>query len=390
MTTYEYPTVEWVKDPVDLETGLPSGRRIARRHFGDCDHWYRNGDDSLVGGPATLATDEQMVSVAPCGDCARRARQSGHPESGERIDSYEAVRQFWWVSQGYNYELAIKQQTLWSLPKKARELPDRRLLKQMRSGDIVLHYANHYLRAVSVVRTPWQPATRPEGYQMRPGDGDDGWLVEVEVQQADLNLHFREIASLIERGAPGPLDKNGTPRRLYVAVLSERQANVLLSAAGASVPSARPAPDLPGAPDTVLGLDTTDASAVSRVRREQAYLRRYLLAGRSEAPCALCGRILPQHLLVAAHVVPRRLLDDAERLDFRGSAMLACALGCDALFEWGHIVVDDAGVVQAGHKSGGVAASEAVAALEGRRCTAHSQYTAQRFAQHRASHEVPG
>lgn len=389
MTTYDYPTVEWVKVPVDRATGRANGRPIERRHFADCDHWYRNEDGSLVGAPARLATDQQMASLAPCADCAYRARRNGHPERGERLGSTGAPRQFWWVSQGYNFDIAIQQQTLWSLPKKGRDLPDRRLLKEMRTGDVVLHYADQYLRAVSVVRTPWRPATRPEGYRMRPGDGDDGWLVEVDVRQTGLDLHFHDIASVISHGAPGPLDKNGTPRQLYVARLSEDEANALLDAVGATVPAgALEEPGLLGMPDSVLDLDTTDATSVSRVRREQAHLRRHLLAGRSEAPCALCSRVLPQHLLVAAHIVPRRHLDDAERLDFRGSAMLACSLGCDALFEWGHVVVDPSGMVRAGRPSG-PATAEAVAVLEARTCTAHNEHTALRFAQHRASHPTP-
>lgn len=389
MTTYGYPTIEWVKDPVDRSTGLPNGRSIERRHFADCEHWYRNDDGSLVGDPARLATDQQMANITPCADCVYRGRENGHPEQGERLGSTGGDRQFWWVSQGYNHDVAIEQQTLWSLPKKGRDLPDRRLLKEMRVGDVVLHYANHYLRAVSLVRTPWRPATRPEGYRMRPGDGDEGWLVEVGVQQTGLNIHFHDIAALISHGTPGPLDKNGTPRQIYVARLRDDEANALLNAAGTVVPpGGREEPVLLGMPDSVLDLDTTDTMAVSRVRREQAHLRRHLLGGRSEAPCALCGRILPQHVLVAAHIVPRRHLDDAERLDFRGSAMLACSLGCDALFEWGHIIVDDSGFVRAGRPSPWASMTEAVEVLDGRPCAAHNVHTANRFSQHQASHLV--
>lgn len=385
MTTYDYPTVEWVKDPVDRATGRANGRPIERRHFADCEHWYRHEDGSLVGAPPRLATDQQVASLAPCADCAHRARRNDHPEHGDRLDSDKVPRQFWWVSQGYNFDIAIQQQTLWSLPKKGRDLPDRRLLKEMRTGDAVLHYADLYLRAVSVVRTPWRPAARPEGYRMRPGDGDDGWLVEVDVQETGLNLHFRDVASFISTGNPGPLDKNGTPRQVYVARLDAGEAKALLHAAGASLPgdevdSSAPVLNLP------LDLDSTDDVAVSRIRREQTYLRRHLLNGRTAAACALCGRHLPSYLLVAAHIVPRRDLDDAERLDFRGSAMLACSLGCDAMFESGHLVVDATGTVRAGRAGNGEALSEAVAAVAGMACEAHDEYTAQRFASHRSSH----
>lgn len=387
MTTYDHPTVEWVKDPVDKTTGLPNGRSIERRHFADCEHWYRSDDGGLIGAPARLATDQQMVSLLPCADCAYRARRNGHPERGERLGLPESPRQFWWVSQGYNHDIAIQQQTLWSLPKKGRDLPDRRLLKEMRVGDVVLHYADQYLRAVSVVQTSWRPATRPEGYRMRPGDGDQGWLVEVDVQETGLNFHFRDVASIISAGTPGPLDKNGTPRQLYVARLDMVEAKALLGAAGASVPADEPDEASPGPGlHAALDLDSTDSMAVSRIRREQTYLRRHLLDGRSEAECALCGRLLPSYLLVAAHIVPRRDLDDAERLDFRGSAMMACSLGCDALFESGHVVVDEVGTIQAGRASTAEALNAAVAAVAGGACGAHCEYTFQRFARHRSMH----
>mgnify|MGYP003376950446 CR=1 FL=1 len=84
----------------------------------------------------------------------------------------------------------------------------------------------------------------------------------------------------------------------------------------------RPGTTLPetavGAPDVplpvLLDLDETDVTATVRVRREQSHLRKHLFAGETERKCALCGRLLPSSLLVAAHIVPRRNLDDAQRL----------------------------------------------------------------------------
>ena len=32
-SAYEFPTLEWVKEPVDVETGRPSGRTIRMRHL---------------------------------------------------------------------------------------------------------------------------------------------------------------------------------------------------------------------------------------------------------------------------------------------------------------------------------------------------------------------
>lgn len=67
-------------------------------------------------------------------------------------------------------------------------------------------------------------------------------------------------------------------------------------------------------------------------RVEQAFLRRVLLAGRPSAPCAFCGLVWPAGLLVAAHLDRRAGMSREERLDFRACAVLACAVGCDALY----------------------------------------------------------
>jgi hypothetical protein len=77
------------------------------------------------------------------------------------------------------------------------------------------------------------------------------------------------------------------------------------------------------------------------VRQEQALLRDALLAGRLSAECGICGRTLPANLLVAAHIKPRSECNEGEKRDIPNIAMLACSLGCDALFERGYVSVVD-------------------------------------------------
>ena len=52
--------------------------------------------------------------------------------------------------------------------------------------------------------------------------------------------------------------------------------------------------------------------------------------------------MLPAELLVAAHIKPRNLCTEIERLDAH-VATLMCVLGCDALFERGYLRVMDSG-----------------------------------------------
>jgi len=128
--------------------------------------------------------------------------------------------------------------------------------------------------------------------------------------------------------------------------------------------------------------ENTDRDVLAKARAEQDKLRNYLLNGRDEAPCDLCGRVLPAELVVAAHIVPRHRLDHDQRLDFDRIAMIACQLGCDRLFERGYLTVDDKGIVEARTVDGDLLSSLEDAA--GRRCTAHNGLTAGAFAAHRA------
>ena len=129
--------------------------------------------------------------------------------------------------------------------------------------------------------------------------------------------------------------------------------------------------------------ETTDAEAFGKVRMEQAELRAHHLAGRASAPCALCGRVLPSRLLVAAHIAPRHALSDEQRRRFDEVAMLACALGCDALFEWGYVTVDGNGIVRAGIEAPTDDLRRAVADLVGKQCSAFSNTTAALFVERR-------
>lgn len=237
---FSWPTVEWVKVPVDRQTGEPNGDPIRMRHFLDCSHWHLDDEGNLLGAPPMVATDRQMRDLRPCKDCVNQAAAASNPEVGPR-------------------------------------------------------------------------------------------LTEV----SDTHV--------VGAGAFG-------------------------------LPSA---------------LDLTDGTAVTAVRREQRHLREHLLAGREEAPCALCGRTLPENMLVAAHIAPRHSLNEAERLDFTSAAMLACALGCDALFERGYVSVDDTGRIVGHRPVDNETLREAVSALVGRDVAAFSAVTSPRFSQHRSLHLLP-
>lgn len=73
-------------------------------------------------------------------------------------------------------------------------------------------------------------------------------------------------------------------------------------------------------------------------RKEQQRLRKHLLGGKDHGSCFLCGEVLPGELLVAAHIKKRSKCTDAEKRD-HANVVPMCLLGCDALFERGHVAL---------------------------------------------------
>lgn len=294
---------------------------------------------------------------------------------------------YWWASQNVNYKTVIPKGTLWTCPRDdGRPDPTRDMIKQMRPGDIVFHHADTLLRAVSRVNAPWKDWKRPvaDYPKIFQGEGDDGWLVTLDPIRTDFKLHFSRVAELIRLGPGAPLNKAGKPVQKFLSKLSPEDGLELLKELGLPVPAPAPAPDegsLFGRPDEWDGGET-DAVSLTSVRQEQADLRSHLLKGRPTAPCAICGEERPARLLVAAHIKPRSRCTEEERKAFRSVAMLACSLGCDALFGWGYIVVDSEGKVRRGVKAETDHVRDAVDLLIGKVCGAHNEDTAAGFAAH--------
>lgn len=234
---------------------------------------------------------------------------------------------------------------------------------------------------MSRVSEMWVSARRPDvGYpKENPGQSDEGWLVRVEVVASGFELPSSRVSELVSHGSPGPLDTTGYPGRRYVSPLSGEEGVRLLEALGVQLDVVE---SLFGLPVEWAG-ETTDAAAFGRVRMEQAELRARLLAGRASATCDLCGRVLPARLLVAAHIAPRHALSDEQRRRLDDVAMLACALGCDALFEWGYVTVDEDGILRAGTDAPTDDLRREVTGLVGRRCSAFKGSTAALFAERR-------
>ncbi|MEU6150142.1 HNH endonuclease [Actinosynnema sp. NPDC047251] len=226
------------------------------------------------------------------------------------------------------------------------------------------------------------------GREIKTVTGYSNWVLDVD--PASVLVRTRRSAAgesvpvrfvqdgldrLFERGRVAADVKTLGYRSAFVAAVLATLPRAMVTRAPASVSLGY----APTVPDREFG--ELDRTAVARYRVEQDALRHVLIGDDPSGRCALCGRVLPVELLVAAHIKRRSECSDEERRDLRNVAMLACHLGCDRLYELGHLGVGPDGTVLAASASGALA--EQLAPLAGRTSGAHHDRSAAYFAWHR-------
>lgn len=115
-------------------------------------------------------------------------------------------------------------------------------------------------------------------------------------------------------------------------------------------------------------------------RKEQRILRALLFRDNNEAQCAICSRIFPVNLLVAAHIKPRSECTISERKNPK-IVMPVCKAGCDEFYEKNYLHVDSSGVVKKTHQIGNKSSDLLILLdnLEGLVCTFFNRDTAKFF-----------
>lgn len=215
----------------------------------------------------------------------------------------------------------------------------RRTYSGMQVGDTVVFVNKERAEAAGIValkwrseqfaRAVWGPASGPTWEHMWALDD----LRTLNIPNSELHAVAGYETHYVSQGLTRVRDQEAARRILVVLDLG--------------LPIQDEAATRASAADAVLGFqDELDAEATVKRRAEQAKLRGFLLGKVTQAACALCGDVYPSGLLIAAHIKPRAACSHDERTDFKNVLMLACALGCDELYERGFVAVDDRGVVR--------------------------------------------
>ncbi|CAK8584788.1 HNH endonuclease [Priestia megaterium] len=136
-----------------------------------------------------------------------------------------------------------------------------------------------------------------------------------------------------------------------------------------------------------MSADSLDVEIKRKLRKEQAFLRRFLFGNKKRECCGICGDEYPVEFLVAAHIKKRAECTEEERLDYEHIVMPMCSFGCDSLYEKGIISVKN-GAVQLiyDQKLLTFPMRNFISKIEGRQCEYWSQNTIKYFNWHQKYH----
>lgn len=297
-------------------------------------------------------------------------------------DQYNgAMGKVWWVNQKEKLRGRVANEIVWSPhgePGSEDEQWHWRTMWNVERGDIIIHYSQQYIVAISTALTSAIPAKNP--YADDETWIKDGKQITVDIHWLEVPIAKGEIPLTVRQAAyenQGPFQKSGERvKQGYFFPVSSELWQAIKEIAGLAQDQTKQ--DIRG-----KGLSFSGASDVARIisaRKEQTWLRGRLLAGRDEASCEICGRSMPSRYLHAAHIKKRSNATEKERSD-PNIAMLACVLGCDQAFESGDIRVGEDGIISLRDQNDAFL-SKTFGYLVGRQAPAHNPNTAGYFKAH--------
>jgi hypothetical protein len=143
---------------------------------------------------------------------------------------------YWWVNQGKTYQAERSAGILWAPQQTARgrALGHWSAMKDVRSGDLVLHYARGAVRALGRANAPATHADRP--YGLPEVWESPGWMVPVRYYDLPEPIGRDEIP-MNWRLAEAPFDRHGDVKQGYLYPLSDASVAELLDQFGNRWPS---------------------------------------------------------------------------------------------------------------------------------------------------------
>ncbi len=255
--------------------------------------------------------------------------------------------------QGHTYVEEKELGFIWAAKKDRSGMPSHswERLSEVKKGDLVFHYVNGRILAVSVAKANCKMADRPSNDEQVEQLDEKGYYVELEYHELDVPLPIQSHLDAILPLLPikySPFQMNGHGNQGYLYPCNEKLAVKLLGliadvnitevedeqlefAMSAVVPVER---------NVLLPfLNTAESRVRTKIRNSEQKFRKDLMRLWA-SQCVLCGIDLPE-LLKAIRSKPWKDSSDLDKIDpYNG--LLLCANHA-ALYEEGFIAFDGQG-----------------------------------------------
>jgi hypothetical protein len=133
--------------------------------------------------------------------------------------SYPGSCRFWWANQGKTYQIEREGEFVWA-PKQSsngRTFFYWKNVHKIKQGDIIVHYANGMVRAVSLAHSDGYESAKPAS--LVTGDWqEDGWRADISYHELTSPISIADIGQKIANLelSHGPINKRGRVNQGYV------------------------------------------------------------------------------------------------------------------------------------------------------------------------------
>lgn len=262
---------------------------------------------------------------------------------------------YWWVSQKQTFKQEFEGGYMWS-PKENKNGTQSHFYNNMtlvKPGDIVFSFAGGLILSVGVVRSHAYSHSKPTEFGSAGDDwADDGWKIDLEYhlvhKKVKPKAHIESIRPLLPTKY-SPLQDNGNGNQAYLFSVPLNLASKLIELIGneaeevvdgfAAIAEKTINSDIiERRISNDKTLDETEKHQLVKSRRGQGIFRSRL--EQVEAICRVTGIRFKNHL-VASHIKPWAVSNNAERLDGYNGLLLAPHI--DHLFDKGYISFENNG-----------------------------------------------
>ena len=148
----------------------------------------------------------------------------------EMVEDREDKPAFWWVNQGKTYDAERDGGFIWAPQqnKSGNELYHWRNVANVEEGDIIFHYCQGRIVAVSTASKGGYEAERPDEL---PDDAweNDGWRADLQYHELDEPIGLEQFSEKLqkEQSERGPLEEGGGVKQGYLFELKRNAAAAL-------------------------------------------------------------------------------------------------------------------------------------------------------------------